>query len=139
MRLQTLYVDMRPAIVKWLGILLIFVFLVLLVASLRPDFMHAVARAREAYDQSTQGGGFSLGYWDSCLRSSACVKSFFVTWSSPLLVKALIAGGLIFGMLCAALGMLWRPEVVAMRDTRVNAARIEESRIKSPVAPKRLL
>lgn len=139
MRLQTLYVDMRPAIVKWLGLLLVFVFLVLFIDSVRPDFVDAAARAKEAYEESTRGGGFNLGYWDDCLRSSACVKSFFVTWSAPLVAKAFIVGGLIFGLFCAVFGLLWRPEVVAMRDTRVNAARIEESRTKSPVASKGLL
>ena len=55
------------------------------------------------------------------------------------MVKAFILGGLVFGVVAAAFGMLWRPEVVAMRDTRINAVKVEESRLKSPTAPRGLL
>lgn len=139
MRLQTMYVDMRPAIVKWLGILLFLAFVALFLASIRPDLLRAAAEAKEAYLQSTRSGQFDLGYLDHCLRSSACIKSFFVSWSAPLYVKSFVLGGLIFSAICAAFGLLWRPEIIAMRDTRVNAAKVEDSRLKSPSAPKGLL
>lgn len=139
MRFQTMYVDMRPVIVKWLGIIAVLVFIVLFVGSVRPDLMNATAKAQAAYQHSSQGGQLNFGYWDSCLRSSECRGSYFVTWSAPLLVKAFILGGLVCGLMAAAFGMLWRPEVIAMRDTRMNAVKIEESRLRSPTAPRGLL
>lgn len=139
MRLQTMYVDMRPIIVKWLGILLFLAFVALFLASIRPDMLRAAEKAREAYLQSTRSGQFDLGYLDHCMRSSACIKSFLVSWSAPLYIKSFIIASLIFSVFCAAFGLLWRPEVIAMRDTRVNAAKVEESRLKSPTAPKGLL
>jgi hypothetical protein len=134
-----MYVDMRPVLLKWLGIFLVLIFITLLVGSVRPDLMEATAKAQAAYQRSSQGGQFNFGYWDTCLRSSACVGSYFVTWSAPVMVKAFILGGLVFGLVSAALGMLWRPEVIAMRDTRINALKVEESRQKSPTAPRGLL
>lgn len=139
MRFQTMYVDMRPVLLKWLGILVVLAFITLFVGSVRPDLMRATAKAQATYQQSSHGGQFNFGYWDSCLRSSACVGSYFVTWSAPLAIKALILGGLVFGLVAAAVGMLWRPEVIAMRDTRINALKVEESRQKSPTAPRGLL
>lgn len=137
MRLQTMYVDMRPMLTKWLGLILIFLFTVLLLMSLQQDFTRAAQAAKVAYEKSRHAGGFNFGYLDHCFRSSTCVKSFFISWSAPLYLKALIVGGLLFGILSALFGLVWRPELVAMRDTRVNAAKIEESRIKSPRPPRR--
>lgn len=139
MRFQTMYVDMRPVLLKWLGILSVLAFITLFVGSVRPDLVRATAKAQAAFQQSSQEGQFNLGYWDSCLRSSACIGGYFVTWSAPLAIKAFILGGLVFGLVAAAVGMLWRPEVIAMRDTRINALKIEESRHKSPTAPRGLL
>lgn len=139
MRFQTMYVDMRPVIVKWLGIVAVLAFTTMFVASVQPDLRNATAKAQAAYQHSSQGGQLNFGYWDSCLRSNECVKSYFVTWSAPVLVKAFILGGLVCGLVAAAFGMLWRPEVIAMRDTRMNAVKVEESRLKSPTAPRGLL
>ena len=139
MRFQTMYVDMRPVLAKWLGIAVILVFITMFVASVRPDLMSVTAKAQAAYQHSLQGGQLNSGYWDRCLRSSECISSYFVTWSAPAVVKAFILGGLVFGAAVTAFGMLWRPEVVAMRDTRINAVKVEESRLKSPTAPRGLL
>jgi len=139
MRLQTMYVDMRPAIVKWLGFAFVFLSGILFLYSFQPDILRAAAQAKEAYSQSSKDGGFDFGYLDACVRSADCLKSFVVTWSAPVPIKAMILGSLIFGAFCATFGLLWRPEVVAMRDTRVNAAKVEESKIKSPTPPRRAL
>ena len=139
MRLQTMYVDMRPMLTKWLGILTVLLFLMFFVASIRPDVLRAAAHAREMYEQTHKSGQLNFGYWDGCLRSTACVKSFFISWGAPLIIRALIVGGMVFGAACAVFGLLWRPEVIAMRDTRVNATKIEASRNTSPTAPRRLL
>ena len=139
MRFQTMYVDMRPVIVKWLGIIAVLAFITLLVSSVRPDLMDATAKAQAAYQQSSKGGQLNFGYWDSCLRSSECMSSYLVTWSAPVLVKAFILGGLVCGLVAAAFGMVWRPEVIAMRDTRINAVNVEKSRLNSPTAPRGLL
>ena len=139
MRFQTMYVDLRPVILKWLGILIVMLVLVLFVASVRPDLMRATAKAQLAYQQSSNNGQINFGYWDHCLRSGACVRSYLVTWSAPLIVRASITGSLLFGAVTATFGMVWRPEVIAMRDTRVNALKVEESRLNSPTAPRGLL
>ena len=139
MRLQTMYVDMRPVIIKWLGFMVVLVFATAFVGSVQPDLMRATTKVQAAYQQASQGGHFNFGSWDSCLRSSECLGSFLVTWSAPTVVKAFILGGLVFGVVAAAFGMLWRPEVVAMRDTRINAVKVDESRLKSPTAPRGLL
>lgn len=139
MRLQTMYVDMRPMLTKWLGVICFVVFLVLLIISLQSDFKRAAEAAKVAYDQSRKGGAFDFGYLDHCLRSASCAKSFLVTWTAPNHLKAFILGGMGFGMLTAIFGLVWRPEVVAMRDTRVNAAKVEESRLKSPQPPRRVV
>lgn len=139
MRLQTMYVDMRPMLTKWLGIVCFVIFLVLLLLSLESDFKRAAAVAKAAYERSRVENGFDFGYLDHCFRSAACLKGFLVTWTAPTIEKAGILGGLLFGALTALFGLVWRPEVVAMRDTRVNAARVEESRIKSPQPPRRMV
>ena len=139
MRFQTMYVDMRPVIVKWLGFVVVLAFTTAFVGSVQPDLMSATAKAQAAYQQASQGGQFGFGYWDNCLRSRECLGSYLVTWSAPALVKAFILGGLVFGVVAAAFGMLWRPEVIAMRDTRINAVKVDESRLKSPTAPRGLL
>ncbi|PNY79348.1 hypothetical protein [Deinococcus koreensis] len=139
MRFQTLYVDMRPVLLKWLGIVVVLASMTLLVSSVRPDLMDVTAKAQAAFQTSSAGGSLNFGYWDTCLRSSGCLRSYAVTWSAPVLIKAFILGGLGCGLLAAACGMVWRPEVIAMRDTRVNAVKIDDSRLKSPTAPRGLL
>lgn len=139
MRLQTMYVDMRPMLTKWLGIVSTVLFSLLILMSLQPDLSRAAATVKRAYEQSRQGGSFSFGYLDHCFRSSECLQTFLVTWSAPLPIKALLLGGLLFGVLSALLGLVWRPEVVAMRDTRVNAAKVEEAKVHSPTPPRRAL
>ncbi|MBB6017054.1 hypothetical protein ACFP9V_23485 [Deinococcus radiopugnans] len=139
MRLQTMYVDMRPMLTKWLGIVSTVLFSLLILLSLQPDLSRAAATVKRAYEQSHQGGSFSFGYLDHCFRSSGCLQTFLVTWSAPLPIKALLLGGLLFGVLSALLGLIWRPEVVAMRDTRVNAAKVEAAKLHSPTPPRRAL
>lgn len=139
MRLQTMYVDMRPMLTKWLGIVFTVLFSLLILLSLQPDLSRAATTVKRAYEQSHQGGSFSFGYLDHCFRSSGCLQTFLVTWSAPLPIKALLLGGLLFGVLSALLGLVWRPEVVAMRDTRVNAAKVEAAKIHSPTPPRRAL
>lgn len=139
MRLQTMYVDMRPMLTKWLGIVSTVLFSLLILMSLQPDLSRAAVTVKRAYEQSHQEGSFSFGYLDHCFRSSECLHTFLVTWSTPLPIKALLLGGLLFGVLSALLGLVWRPEVVAMRDTRVNAAKVEEARVHSPTPPRRAL
>lgn len=139
MRFQTLYVDMRPVLLKWLGIVVVLICLTLFVASVRPDLMDATTRAQTAVQTSLPDGLLNLGDWDTCLRSSECLRRDAVTWRAPVLVKAVILGGLGCGLLAAAFGRVWRPEVIAMRDTRLNAVKIDDSRLKSPTPPRGLL
>lgn len=141
MRLQTMYVDMRPTLTKWLGLLCVAVCLLLLFISLRPDFVRTAQTLKLAYAQSRTGtnGPFNFGYLNDCLRSAECVQQFLVSWSAPLIIKAFILGGLAFGLISAGLGLVWRPEVVAMRDTRINATNVEASKLNSPRPPRRNL
>ncbi|MDP9766136.1 hypothetical protein [Deinococcus enclensis] len=140
MRFQTMYVDMRPLFLKWAGMVFVVLFLWWFYASIEGDFARALREMKVMYLQRSRAGEtFDFGFWDYCLRDTACVKRLIPEWRAPLLVRAGILGGTVFSLGCALFGLLWRPEVVALRDTRVNAARIEESRKISPVPPRREL
>lgn len=141
MRFQSIYVDMRPLLTKWLGFLTALVFLFLVLASMRPDLQRAVEQFVKVYEQqhNAVGQGTGLEFWNACLSSSACWRGIIFSWSAPLLLKSLLIAGTVFGIFSAAYGMWWRPEVMANRDSRVNSARIEESRNTSPVPPSGIL
>lgn len=137
---QSMYVDLRPLLLKWAGLIFLVVFLWWLWTSIEADFRRTLQEMKAMYaNRHSDGQVFPLGFWDACLREVACVKKLIPAWSAPLPVRAAVGGGLVFSLACALFGLLWRPEVVAMRDTRVNAARIEESRKASPVPPRRAL
>ena len=141
MRFQTMYVDMRPVAVKWLGILSCLAFIFLILTSMQPDLQRAVQQFVKVYEQSHESvrKGAGIQFWTTCVQSSSCWKTILFSWSASLLTKSLYLGGLTFGLICTFFGMYWRPEVVAMRDVRINSARVEESKVKSPRAPGRTI
>lgn len=137
MRFQSIYLDMRPMLVKWLGVVATVVFLVLIVMSVRPDIQTTLEQYVRVYNQQHEavGQGAGLKFWNTCLNSVACRNGLLLSWTAPLLVKSALISGLVFGMFSAAFGLYWRPEVMANRDMRVNSVKVEESRVSSPVAP----
>ncbi|WP_135230744.1 hypothetical protein [Deinococcus fonticola] len=141
MRFQTMYVDMRPVLAKWLGILTFILFLFLMYLSIKPDFDRAAAQAAAIYSEQNKAAahGNGLEFLKNCLFGGKCINKINLNWTAPLPVKAFLIGGTFFGMLSAAFGMWWRPEVMANRDIRVNSAKIDQSRETSPTLPKGLL
>lgn len=138
MRFQSIYVDMRPMLVKWLGFAFALVFLFLLLASIRPDFQHTVEHYVQLYNQQFEAGKKQgmVNFWIACFKSEPCWKGLLFSWKASLMTKSLLLAGLVFGIAGASYGMYWRPEVMAMRDVRVNSTRVEESRESSPVPPR---
>lgn len=138
MRFQTLYVDMRPVLTKWLGILAVALFLILLYFSLKPDIDRAFVHTTQTYINQNKAisEGKGMAFWRACALESGCLKKMVPQWTAPLPLKAFIIGGTFFGLLSAAFGMYWRPEIMANRDIRVNSTRIDQSRESSPTAPK---
>lgn len=137
MRFQSIYLDMRPLLTKWLGVLATLVFLFLMVMSVRPDFERALAQYISVYSEqheaAQQGTGFK--FWTACLNSEACRSGLLLSWTAPLMVKSALISGVIFGLFSASFGLYWRPEVMANRDMRVNSVKVEESRQHSPRPP----
>lgn len=141
MRFQSIYVDMRPVLAKWLGFIAALTFLFLIMMSVRPDFELAVNQFVKVYEQQHNAVGKSTGFefWTACLKSSACWKGLIFSWKAPLIIKSFLISGAVFGIFSAAYGMYWRPEVMANRDIRVNSTKIEESRQTSPTPPRGVL
>lgn len=137
MRFQTIYVDMRPVLTKWLGFAAAILFLILILTSIRPDFEDAMNQFIAVYERQHRAAGNSsaLEFWNACLGSASCWKGLIFSWRAPLLLKSFLLSGAIFGIFSAAYGMWWRPEVMANRDVRVNSTKVEESRISSPIPP----
>ena len=141
MRLQTIYVDLRPLVAKWLGLALLFTGLALAYLSLKPDVLRTLTAAAGLYRSAGQHATFSgqFGELLSCLQLDACRRALGFTWSAPLLVKSTLLGVLSFAALLSTFGLLWRPEIIAMRDTRVRAHRAQTVRSASPAPPRRAL
>lgn len=137
MRFQSIYLDMRPMLTKWLGILATLVFFSLIIMSFRPDFERALAQSLSVYraQHEAVGNGNGLRFWTACLNSAACRNGLLLSWTAPLVVKSALTSGLVFGIFSASFGLYWRPEVMANRDMRVNSVKVEESRQTSPVPP----
>lgn len=138
MRLQTMYVDMRPVLTKWLGLFLLMVSLVSLYFSLIPDVGRALNAFQQAFHEANQSA-LPLAFWKACIGDQACWESLLFSWSAPPLEKALYLAGILFGVFCGFFGMWWRPEVIGMRDVRLNANRVEISRRESPHPPSGML
>lgn len=137
MRFQSIYLDMRPMLTKWLGILATLVFFSLIIMSFRPDFERALAHSLSVYraQQEAVGNGNGFRFWTACLNSAACRSGLLLSWTAPLVVKSALISGVIFGLFSASFGLYWRPEVMANRDMRVNSVKVEESRQHSPRPP----
>lgn len=135
LRLQTIYVDLRPLFVKWLGLVVLSVSVVLLITSFVGDVQGGVLRAREQLQSQGKDGMELFTYINDCMRSFACMKTFAFHWRLPIIPKSILLGSAFFGAICWLTGTLWRPEIVAMRDVRINATEVEVSRQKSPTAP----
>ena len=138
MRLQTMYVDMRPVLTKWVGLLLLALSLTALFLSAMPDISRALRTFQMAF-REVQGGVSPWLFWKSCVQAESCWRGLLLSWSAPRLEQALYLAGILFGSGCSGFGMWWRPEVVSLRDLRLNANRVERSKHVSPVPPRRLL
>lgn len=137
LRLQTNYIDMRPQLVKWGGLFVSICGLVFFLISAKPDIDRSVINLMDIYKRSVGVDDIDLMvFWVECMKDIGCREAVIMAWSAPLILKCFVVTCILFGVICFIFGLWWRPEISNMRDLRLNAQKIEKTKMESPVAPK---
>lgn len=137
--MQSFYVDQRPLNLKYLGLLVCVLSLIGLLLSFFWSAAELFAEVDRQF-RATHGRGMNVGFYVvNCVRNAKCIDAYMGTWDVPLWLKVLLVSGAWFGFASYLCGRFWRPELVAMRNIRLNATQVVQNVVKSPADPGRFV
>ncbi|WP_157463872.1 hypothetical protein [Deinococcus pimensis] len=117
-------IDQRPRVTQFVGGALLMAALLLGAQSFTRSAVTLYERARVQTER--QGGRLdAFTYVARCVRSTACVRAYVVTWRSDTgdAVTALYVTGVLWGATLLLVGLAWRPETAMLRATRMRSWR----------------